>query len=771
MDKQVRVAFVSTYPPRQCGIGTFSHDLLSGLQEIHASRGVANTNLQVVAIDSAHYRYDYPPEVRLQIRDHRMGDYREAAEFLNLSPVGAVSLQHEYGIFGGEDGNHVIHLLRTLKRPVVTTLHTVMDEPTPGQRETLRTICALSTFVVVQTQRAVDMLDQVFGVPRKKIVMIHHGTPDVPFLDPAFYKDQCGAEGRRMILTFGLINPNKGVEYAIEALSNVVSEFPDVLYIVLGATHPEVKRRFGESYRLSLEQLVKEKGLANNVVFHNQFVPKEQLIKFLVAADIYLTPYLSKQQIVSGTLAYAVACGKAVVSTPYWYAEELLSDDKGVLVPFRDSGALAAQLKTLLADQRLRDRLRKRAYRFGRQMTWREVAGSYLKVFENAMEEYGMQAVAAHTWVKATDQPSLPDVNLNHLRAMTDDVGMLQHAFFMTPDRIHGYCTDDNARALIVATMNWHLMADESILPLLQTYLAFVNHAIDRETGKIRNFMSYARKWTEEVGSEDSHGRTVWALGHCVAHMPTDAVLSLAMRLFNRALAPSGMVKSPRAAAYVVLGCLEYLNRFGGDREAMEVAYGGARRLADQLRSNTSSDWVWFEDILSYDNARLPQTLIAAGRRLKDEELLQDGLRSLEWLLSVQTDPKDGHISLVGTAGWYCRGGERARFDQQPLEISALIDACYEASLATGEDRWSNKMERCFNWFFGRNDVRKVLYDFTSGGCYDGLHPTGVNQNEGAESTLSWLMALHRMHQVRNEQIVTAATTSASNREVAGTSE
>ena len=771
MDKQVRVAFVSTYPPRQCGIGTFSHDLLSGLQEIHASRGVANTNLQVVAIDSAHYRYDYPPEVRLQIRDHRMGDYREAAEFLNLSPVGAVSLQHEYGIFGGEDGNHVIHLLRTLKRPVVTTLHTVMDEPTPGQRETLRTICALSTFVVVQTQRAVDMLDQVFGVPRKKIVMIHHGTPDVPFLDPAFYKDQCGAEGRRMILTFGLINPNKGVEYAIEALSNVVSEFPDVLYIVLGATHPEVKRRFGESYRLSLEQLVKEKGLANNVVFHNQFVPKEQLIKFLVAADIYLTPYLSKQQIVSGTLAYAVACGKAVVSTPYWYAEELLSDDKGVLVPFRDSGALAAQLKTLLADQRLRDRLRKRAYRFGRQMTWREVAGSYLKVFENAMEEYGMQAVAAHTWVKATDQPSLPDVNLNHLRAMTDDVGMLQHAFFMTPDRIHGYCTDDNARALIVATMNWHLMADESILPLLQTYLAFVNHAIDRETGKIRNFMSYARKWTEEVGSEDSHGRTVWALGHCVAHMPTDAVLSLAMRLFNRALAPSGMVKSPRAAAYVVLGCLEYLNGFGGDREAMEVAYGGARRLADQLRSNTSSDWVWFEDILSYDNARLPQTLIAAGRRLKDEELLQDGLRSLEWLLDVQTDPKDGHISLVGTAGWYCRGGERARFDQQPLEISALIDACYEAYLATGEDRWSNRMERCFNWFFGRNDVRKVLYDFTSGGCYDGLHPTGVNQNEGAESTLSWLMALHRMHQVRNEQIVTAATTSASNREVAGTSE
>lgn len=771
MNKHVRVAFVSTYPPRQCGIGTFTHDLLSGIQEIHASRGVANTNLEVVAMDSAHYRYDYPPEVRLQIRDHRMGDYREAAEFLNLSPVGTVSLQHEYGIFGGEDGSHVIYLLRALKRPVVTTLHTVMNKPTPGQRETLRTICALSTFVVVQAQRAVDMLHEVFSVPRRKIVMIHHGTPDVPFLDPAFYKDQCGAEGRRMILTFGLINPNKGIEHAIEALSKVVADFPDVLYTVLGATHPEVKRRLGESYRLSLEQLVKEKGLENNVVFHNQFVTKEQLIKFLVAADIYLTPYLSKQQIVSGTLAYAVACGKAVVSTPYWYAEELLADDKGVLIPFRDSDALAAQLKTLLADQRLRDRIRKRAYRFGRQMTWREVAGSYLKVFENAMEEYGMQAVAAHTWVKATDQPSLPDVNLNHLRAMTDDVGMLQHAFFTTPDRIHGYCTDDNARALIVATMNWHLLGDESILPLLQTYLAFVNHAIDRETGRIRNFMSYDRRWTEDVGSEDSQGRTVWALGHCAARMPTDAVFSLATRLFNRALAPSAAFKSPRAASYVVLGCLEYLNRFGGDREAMEVAYGVARRLVDQLRSNTSRDWVWFEDILSYDNARLPQALIAAGRRLKDEELLQDGLRSLEWLLSVQTDPKDGHISLVGTAGWYCRGGERARFDQQPLEISALIDACYEAYLATGEERWSDTIERCFNWFFGRNDVRKVMYDFASGGCYDGLHPTGVNQNEGAESTLSWLMALHRMHQVRHEKIINAATTPTSNREVAATSE
>ncbi|NPV70528.1 MAG: glycosyltransferase [Firmicutes bacterium] len=766
MSTQIRVAFVSTYPPRQCGIATFTRDLRLGLQEVYEQHGAAHTNLQVVAIDSSHYKYDYPPEVHLTIHEQKRADYREAADLINLSPIDVVLLQHEYGIFGGEDGNHVIHLLSALKKPIVTTLHNVLEKPSPGQRETLKTICALSTFVVVQAERAVEMLARVFDVPRRKIVMIHHGAPDVPFLDPAYFKDECGAEGRPLVFTFGLLSPNKGIEYAIRSVSTVVRQFPDVMYIVLGVTHPEVRRRFGDVYRLSLEQLVREKGLEGNVSFHDRFVTNEQLVKFLVASDVYVTPYLSKEQITSGTLSYAMACGKAIVSTPYWHAEELLSEGRGMLVPFRNSDALAEKLVMLLGNQNLRDRIRKQAYQYGRQMIWPQVAARYLAVFQNAVAEYAAMASDV-TWVTASGPSPLLDINLNHLKTLTDDVGLLQHAFFTTPDRIHGYCTDDNARALIATIMNWHLLNEESVLALMQVYLAFVNHAIDWHTGSVRNFMSYERRWLEEAGSEDCHGRTAWALGHCVALAPNDSILGLSTRLFNRILGRCSTMTSPRACAHLVLGCLEYLKRFGGDRDAREVAYSHARRLHEMLQANTTAGWHWFEDIVAYDNARLSQALIVAGNRFADQALLQAGLTSLEWLLELQSDPNDGHLSPVGTAGWYQKGKERARFDQQPIEVSALVDACYEAYFATDDERWLENMQRCFDWFMGRNDVREVLYDFASGGCHDGLHPSGVNGNEGAESTVSWLMALHRMHQVQHQKLIRQAATPEADREAA----
>ena len=756
MTKVPRLAIVSTYPPRQCGLAVFSQHLFNSLRELGEAREVDGQRLQVVAMDPGQYHRDYPPEVRLQIRAHRWTDYREAAEFLNLSPVDVVSLQHEYGIFGGEDGNLVIHLLKGMKKPVVTTLHTVLEQPTPGQRVTLKTICALSTVVVVQARRAVDMLADVFDVPRGKIVMIPHGAPDVPFLDPAFYKKSIGAEGRRVLLTFGLMSPNKGIEYAIEAMARLADEFPDLLYIVLGATHPEVKKRHGESYRLSLELLVKERGLQDNVVFHNRFVSEEQLLEFLVSADIYLTPYLGKEQIVSGTLAYAVACGKAIVSTPYWYAEEILAEGRGVLVPFRDPAAMADGLRPLLSDHLLRDRMRSKAYTFGRRMTWPVAAGSYMETFVDAFRAYGPQAAEARRWAKATDQPTLPEVNLGHLRTLTDDVGLLQHACYSTPHRFHGYSTDDNARALLVTGMNWQLMADEGIWPLAHTYMAFVNHAVDPETGKVRNFMSYDRRWLEEAGSDDCHGRTLWALGYCVNHMPVEPLFRLAARLFNRVRSLAAAIKSPRASAYVVLGCIEYLRHFAGDTEVRTLAMSQASWLAQLLRENSTGDWTWFEDVVTYDNGRLPQALIAAGSHLKDDDLLRNGLGALDWLIDLQTDPEDGHISLVGTDGWCRRGQERARFDQQPVEIPALMDACYEALRATGEKRWLAAMEDCFSWFLGRNDVHSALCDLSTGGCFDGIHHMGVNQNQGGESTLSWLLSLHRMHLVRNEQTVKA---------------
>jgi len=751
--KPLRTAFVATYVPRQCGIATFTHDLLTNLRALYGRK--AGDDLHVLALNNTAARYEYPPEVHFVIRQQHKGDYREAAHFLNLSLHEVISLQHEFGIFGGEDGSHIVYLLENLKKPVVTTLHTVLQEPTSQQREVLEAVCALSTVLVVQAERATGMLTDIYNVPEEKIVTIHHGAPNVPFLDPSYYKDQLQAEGRRVILTFGLLSPEKGIESVIEALADVVEDIPDVLYMVLGATHPEVKRRHGEKYRISLERLVKRKGLGAHVTFHNRFVELEELVRFLVTADVYVSPYLVPEQIVSGTLAYAVASGKAIISTPYWHAEELLAEGRGRLVPFRDSAALAEQLVELLGDRLLRDRLRKKTYQFGRQMVWGEVAGLYAEACQRAVVEYGRQARAEIVGGRITEPPALPEINLNHLRLLTDDTGLLQHAAFTTPDRYDGYCTDDNARALLMTVENWRLFRDERILPLMQVYLAFLNHALDRETHRVRNFMSYDRRWLEDVGSEDSHGRTLWALGNAVAYAPTDDILGFAMRAFKEGLHSCTELNSPRAWAFSILGCLAFLQGFRGDTEVYRLADVLSSRLSKLFVTHATEDWPWYEEILTYDNARLPQALIAYHRSFEDETMLRQGMSSLQWLLDVQTDAAHGHLSLVGNAGWFTRGGKKARFDQQPLDVTALIDACHEALLATDETGdetgWRMAMEQCFAWFLGSNDLQESVYDFTTGGCHDGLHSTGINQNQGGESTVCWLLALHRMYEITHK--------------------
>ncbi|MFH1609593.1 MAG: glycosyltransferase, partial [Candidatus Bipolaricaulota bacterium] len=490
------------------------------------------------------------------------------------------------------------------------------------------------------------------------------------------------------------------------------------------------------------------------VVFYDRFVSLEQLIDFLVAADIYLTPYHAKEQITSGTLAYAMACGKAIVSTPYWYAEEMLAEDRGRLVPFRNAKALASQLRELLADKPERDALRKRAYQFGRQMVWHEVASVYVAAFRRALEERQGATIGLRTREPTlVERPSLPEIELDHLRLLTDDTGILHHAAFATPDPHYGYTTDDNARAVAVTIMNWALSKDKEILPLLHRYLSFLNYALDKESGRLRNFMFYDRRFIEKEGSEDSHARALWALGTVVAHSPTASVLGLATRMFQQALLVCETFTSPRAWAYSIPGIIAYLERFSGDREAHRICVNLAERLFQLFLDNESTDWPWGEDIVAYDNARLPQALIAAGRYLSErEDLCTQGVRSLDWLLEIQTNPHEGNLSLIGNNGWLKRGEKGARFDQQPVEVTALIDACYEAYRLTGEKRWIKEIDRCFDWFLGHNDVHQVVVDLITGGCRDGLHSTGVNQNQGAESTLAWLLALHRMHEIVHEK-------------------
>ncbi|MEW5784926.1 MAG: glycosyltransferase family 4 protein [Bacillota bacterium] len=753
----LKIAFVSTFQPRQCGIATYAFDLFNSIKQFYTQeRGVGEQQdlCEVVALNNNLQNYNYGKEVTFHIRDQHRGDYRRAADFLNLSPVDVVSLQHEFGIFGGDDGNYILNFISALKKPLVTTLHTVLREPTPGQKKTLGLICEKSVIIVVMARMADKLLKEVYGVPDKKIAMLHHGAPDVPFLDSSYYKDQLQAEGRKVLLTFGLLSPGKGLEYAIEAMEHVVAAVPDALYIVLGATHPEVKRRYGEQYRHSLEKMVREKGLQNNVTFFNQYVTLERLVQFLVATDIYITPYISREQVVSGTLAYAMACGKAIVSTPYWYAEEMLDEGRGCLVPFKDSGAMAGALIKLLQDEALRNRMRKLTYQFGRQMVWQEVAGEYSAAFESARHEYNSYAIALPQRAAVTRHAVLPEINMQHLRNLTDDTGLFQHAVFNVPDRSHGYCTDDNARALIVAVQNWQLFKDETILPLINVYLSFMHSALLEDTGRVHNFLSYQRCWLDEQSSEDCHGRYLWALGYVIAYPVSEAVLSLASRLFKVAVGAPLAFTSPRAWAFSVLGALYYLKRFGGDTEVRALVADLCSRLRQQTTANATEDWYWCEDVVTYDNARLPQALIAAGHYLNDQQILNTGLKSLDWLISVQTDPVDGHLSLIGNDGWYPRGGGKARYDQQPLDAAALVSACSQAYLATGQFRWRMAMDWSFNWFFGNNDARQILLDYAGGGCFDGVQPGGINRNQGAESTLSLLMSLHQMHKIEHEELI-----------------
>ncbi len=751
------IAFLGTYVPRRCGIATFTGDLLDALVE-----EAPDIQFWALAMNDTPEGYKYPPRVRFELNHRTLADYRLAAEFLNMNRVEVVCLQHEYGIFGGDHGSYVLELLRNLRMPVVSTLHTILYQPNPAQRAILKEICRLSDRVVVMSHKARQLLEEVYHVPPEKIVFIPHGIPDVPFVDPNYYKDQFGVEGRKVILTFGLVSPGKGLEYMIGAMPEVVRRFPEATYIILGATHPHVRREQGESYRLSLHRLARDLGVEDHLIFHNRFVDLNELCEFLGAADIYVTPYLNKEQIVSGTLSYALGAGKATVSTPYWYAEELLADGRGRLAAFRSSEELAYHVIDLLANEVERHAMRKRAYTFCRDMIWKEVARRYLATFAEVCDERVRHPRPVYHAPSLESLPAeIPQPKFDHLLRLTDDVGVLQHAKFIVPDRAHGYCTDDNARALIVAIVASEFAEDPGLfLNLACRYLSFLHHAFNESNGRFRNFMGFDRRWLEEEGSDDAHGRAVWSLGLTIGASKLDSLTGTALHLFERALPALLRLTSPRAWAYALVGIDAYLRRFSGDSEAKRVRERLAGQLFDLYERNATEDWPWIEDIVAYANGKIPHALLLAGRGLEREDMIQAGLRSLDWLVRLQTDPA-GHFVPIGNRDWYTRGGPRARFDQQPIEAESIIEASIAAWHATGEKRWLVEARRALEWFLGRNDHGKPLLDYQTGGCCDGLTADGVNLNQGAESTLSLLLALLDFHQLERARAGAAQTASA----------
>ncbi len=742
MNNLKKIAFLADYVPRQCGIATFTNHLCSAIMEEYSQ-----SECFVVAVNDREQNYDYPDEVRFEIFEQDINSYQRAADYLNFNNTDIVSLQHEFGIFGGVAGSHVLGLLRNLHMPVVTTLHTILEEPTPNQKRVMKELIALSTRIVCMTERGKYFLTKIYMVPEEKIDLIPHGIPNMPFVDPNFYKDQFGVEGKYVLLTFGLISSNKGIEYVLKALPQVLSRFPNLVYLVLGATHPAVLAKEGESYRMSLERLARDLGINRNVIFYNRFVGLDELKEFLGAADIYITPYLNRAQITSGTISYAFGCGKAVISTPYWHAEELLADGRGVLVPFADADAIARELIGLLQDEPRRHALRKNAYMLGREMIWSNVAHLYMQVFQKARRGQPPRFTRSFA-VKTLDEQKrqLPVIRLDHLARMSDSTGMFQHARFSIPKFDDGYCTDDNARALLLTVLlEENGIGTVQLQSLAKSYAGFLTYAFNHEKKRFRNFMAFDRRWLEEVGSEDSHARALWVLGTCVGRSEQRDLQMWAVQLFEEALSTIMDFTSPRAWAFTLLGIHEYLGRLSGDRLANQIRDVLTQRLIELFEKTASDDWQWFEDIVTYDNAKLCHALILSGKWMPNEKALDIGLRSLRWLVEVET-AEAGHFRPVGSQGWFPRGGVRARFDQLPILAHAMISACLEAYRATEDVFWLDKARLTFEWFLGRNDLGLALYDPNTGGCFDGLQVDRLNRNQGAESTLAWLLSLAEMH-------------------------
>lgn len=738
------IAFVTTFPPRRCGIAIFADDL------VRSCRQQMEGKLRpiVVALDDPQDELTYPSVVRYRAEQSARRDYVAAADFLNFNKVRAVCLQHEFGIFGGDDGAYVLDMLRDLRCPIVTTCHTLLKDPTEGQREVMEEVVEMSRRVVAMSRRGVEFLREIYGAPDKKVRFIHHGVPELPFVETDPYKGQFRLSGRTILLTAGLLSPGKGIEYVLEALPPVVKKYLRVTYIVLGATHPNIIKEQGEQYRLSLQREAAELGLQKNVLFTDQFVTRTELFEFLKAADIFITPYLHKEQITSGNLAYALAAGKPVISTAYWHAEELLGSGRGQLVGFESPKEITDALLELLRSPAKVREVRTSAYEYSRQMVWSEVARAYLQAFRESIREARTRAlVVDESMRRILSLTGIPRPRLEHLQRMTDDTGLLQHACYSVPNRSYGYCTDDNSRALVATTKHYGLFRDRDSERLLGTYLSFIQYA-QRQDGLFHNFMSYDRRFQDEVGSDDCFGRALWGLGYVVNRGPTPYV-NLAKEIFEKAL-PNLKPLNLRGRAYSIIGLYYYLEQYSEAEDIRDKIEWLAEEHCKSFRADSDRNWAWFEPVISYDAAVVPHSLFLAYEVTGKEEFLETAKQALNFI--IRKSWRSEHFSFAGNNGWHKKGTEPAQFDQQPIDACSFVEACKAAFRVTGEKRYLKYMRKAFDWFLGVNDLGNVLYDFKTGACSDGLTPAGPNQNMGAESTLCCLLALLTMTEIFSEQ-------------------
>lgn len=727
----MKIAFIGTYPPRECGIGTFTKNLFDAM--VSNADAVGNHGF-VVALNDYEHMYHYPEEVKLLIQQQQQADYLEAANFINLSGADLCVLQHEFGIFGGPSGVYVLPLLHRLKVPLMVTLHTVLKSPSNNEKIILKEIGKMAARIVVMSRKAIGFLTDAYQVPKEKITFIAHGVPGFHF-DQAESKKELKVENKKLLLTFGFIGRNKGIETVIKALPKITERHPEVLYIVLGKTHPNVLRQSGEEYRSYLHRLIINLNLTHHVLFLNEFIDQRELFKYLAACDVYITPYLNEAQITSGTLSYAMGTGCAVLSTPYWYASELLAEGRGRLFNFACPDELASLLNELFDKPTLLKDLQMKAYEYGSQITWPKIGEKYDGAAHSLLGEKRKAVVRKETMI---DPLLLPPFSLAHIKRMTDDTGIIQHAKFGIPNLKEGYCLDDNARALLMALMAYRQKKDPLALELSPIYISFI-HYMQNKDGTFKNFLGFNRNFLDETGSEDCFGRTIWALGYLLGNAPNDAYYQTGKLVFFEAAPNFEKLTSIRSIANTIIGVSYYLRSNPSDDEMANRLRRLAETMSRHYETNASSDWRWFEPMLTYDNGILPLALLHAAEILNDDKFFKVAMETTKFLTCITL--KEGHLSIVGNIGWYKKNGERSKFAQQPIDALAMVLLYHQAFHTTGDKGYLDKMFISFMWFLGDNDLCVNLYDFETKGCCDGLEHYGVNRNQGAESSLAYLIA------------------------------
>ncbi len=732
--KTFKIACIGNYVPRHCGIATFTRDLVEAMVKNTIKKNL-RAETYVVAMNDLNQTYDYPEVVTYTVRQDHQRDYLKAVEYINYSGADICLLQHEFGIFGGDDGVYILSLVQRLRIPLVVTFHTVLEKPSYNQKVIVQKIAKKAEKVVVMSNLAIDFLTDIYQVPKEKTQLIEHGVPDFSYMQRKENKKLLKLENRKSLLTFGLLSKDKGIETVIHSLPLVMEKYPDILYIILGRTHPAVLRVSGEEYRNYLKRLVEKYRIRDNVYFYDRYVSNEELFGYMKAVDVYITPYLNKSQITSGTLSYAVGAGAAVVSTPYWHARELLAEGRGMLYNFGDSEALADILIQLFDNPAQLKELREKAYHSGCRTLWPEIGARYLELLFTSIP----LAVSDELKDEAVINPKvLPEFKLDHILRLTDRTGILQHATFGIPDFKEGYCLDDNARALLMAVMAFRQKKSLEALDLIPIFLSYINY-MQNTDGTFKNLLTYSRQFIEEVGSGDSFGRAIWALGYLLRFPPKDAYFQMAHAVFAKASPHFEKLTSLRDSASTVIGICHYLHRFPTDEVMKRILLQMTEKIVNQYKQGRSGDWRWFEPKLSYDNAVIPLALFHSVEITGAEDTLQVAKESMEFLEKLCF--KNGYLSLVGNDHWYERGGEQPRFAQQPIDAMGMVQLTFQASVVTKDPRYIKLMSTCFMWFLGENEMGIPLYDFETDGCFDGLEHHGVNKNQGTESTLAYLIS------------------------------